>query len=557
MKRNILSFFFTFFIVIGLYAQLTSEQHQEIDRLFTEWNRPNHPGGVVGIMQDGKPLFSKAYGLASLEYLVPNATETIFNTASVSKQFTAMGIVLLHLQGKLSIDDDIRKYLPELPEFEATVTIRHMMHHTSGLRSLHALLELAGWRGDDTRTNKDLYRFMQRQRHLNFTPGAEYLYCNTGYMFMADIIERVTGEPFAAWMRKSIFEPLGMLNTYVEDVYNRVVPSNATSYYDTKDGFERAVEYWGYVGSGNMHATTNDLMRWLSNFYDPKPGWKAPFELLQTLDKLNSGAENTYAFGVSINKFNGFKRIQHSGAIGGFRSFACTYPDQRLNIVVLTNFSNSSPVQKANKISEILLGKGDSNTASKTDRKPIKTIKRSNRQLRQYVGSYWNDTDNYARKIYLKKDTLRYFRSENNESALAPIGNHTFQMLGVDGDVQVRFTSGKNGAKSMLVTIDGGPPILADAFTAVAPSNKDLQAYTGEFYSPELETTYSISVKDKKLSYHHARHGDAEMKFLKKDVLEGKWPFNIVKFKRDASGRVEGLLVSNGRVRNLWFEKRN
>ncbi|MEM9687404.1 MAG: serine hydrolase domain-containing protein, partial [Bacteroidota bacterium] len=476
---------------------------------------------------------------------------------SVSKQFTAMGIVLLHLQGKLSIDDDIRKYLPELPEFEVPVTIRHMMHHTSGLRSLHALLELAGWRSDDTRTNKDLYRFMQRQRHLNFTPGAEYLYCNTGYMFMADIIERITGEPFAVWMQTSIFEPLGMLNTYVEDVYNRVVPNNATSYYNTKNGFERAVEYWGYVGSGNMHATTNDLMRWLSNFYDPKPGWEAPFELLQTLDKLNSGAENTYAFGVGINNFNGFKRIQHSGAIGGFRSFACTYPDQRLNIVVLTNFSSSSPVQKANKISEILLGKAEVKTILNAGRSPVKTVKRSNRQLRQYVGSYWNDTDNYARKIYLKKDTLRYFRSENNESALAPVGNHTFQMLGVDGDVQVRFTSGKNGAKTMLVTIDGGPPILADAFTPVSPSNKGLQAYTGEFYSPELETTYAISVKDKKLFYHHARHGDAEMKFLKKDVLEGKWPFNIVKFKSDASGRVEGILVSNGRVRNLWFEKRN
>jgi len=237
------------FIALGANAQISESQYQAIDSLFVEWNKPNHPGGAVGIKQNGKTIFSKAYGLASMEYLVPNATGTIFNTGSVSKQFTAMGIVLLHQSGKISVDDDIRKYLPELPEFSHTITIRHLLHHTSGLRSLHAMLGLAGWRGDDARTNEDLNRFMENQKDLNFIPGDEYLYCNTGYMLMVNIIEKVTQEKFPKWMVASIFAPLGMTDTYVEDNYNRVVPNNATSYYRGEGNvFARGVEYWGYIG---------------------------------------------------------------------------------------------------------------------------------------------------------------------------------------------------------------------------------------------------------------------------------------------------------------------
>ncbi|MCK5401707.1 MAG: serine hydrolase, partial [Flavobacteriaceae bacterium] len=191
------------------YSQLSPSQIKQIDSIFISWNTPNHPGGTVGVMKNNKVIYSKAFGLASLEYLVPNTQNTLFNIASVSKQFTAMGIVLLHLQGKLSVDDDIRKYLPELYQFKEIITIRHMLHHTSGLRSLHAMLGMAGWRGDDSRTNADLNRFMLKQKDLNFKPGDEYLYCNTGFMLMVNIIEKVTGEEFSSWMNKSVFEPLG------------------------------------------------------------------------------------------------------------------------------------------------------------------------------------------------------------------------------------------------------------------------------------------------------------------------------------------------------------
>jgi len=558
MKSKILFFSLALFVALHVEAQITPSQYQKIDSLFIGWNTPNHPGGVIGIMQNGKTVFSKSYGLASLEYLVPNSTETIFNTGSVSKQFTAMGIVLLHIQGKLSVDDDIKKHIPELPEFEETITIRHMLHHTSGLRSLHAMLGLAGWRGDDSRTNEDLYRFMENQADLNFRPGEEYLYCNTGYMLMVKIIETVTGEEFTAWVQKSIFEPLGMINTYVEDRYSRVVPNNATSYRTAKENrFERSVEYWGYVGSGNMHSTTNDLLRWLKNFYDPQEGWEAAFEMIQTLDKFNNGKNNNYAFGVILDEFKGIRRIQHGGSIGGFRAYTCTYPDQKISIAVLTNFSSSSPGQKANMASEILLGDLIlENTSEPESIKPIKTTKLSDADLEKFAASYWNDKDNYVRKIYLENDTLRYFRSENAISPIIPVGTNEFKMLGVEGNLTVRFEIRNNDDKTMFVSIDGGTPIVFVAFEPVIPSVEDMTTYTGRFYSPELETFYDIYLKDDKLSSHHPRHGDYEVNVLMKDVLEGHYPINIIKYQRDKNGKISGILVTNGRVRNLWFEKK-
>lgn len=470
MHPRYLFFFLSFFLVTSTIAQLSSEQSKKIDGLFHDWTAANHPGGAIAIMQKGEITYSKAFGLASLEYQVPNTTETIFNTASISKQFTAMGIVLLHQQGLLSVDDDIRKHLPDLPNFGHTITIRHALHHTSGMRSLHAMLALAGWREDDARTNEDLYRFMLQQKELNFVPGDEYLYCNTGYMLMSNIIEKITGEKFPQWMKNNVFEPLGMVNTYVEDRYDRVVPNNATSYYQQEGEFFRAIEYWGYVGSGNMHSTTKDLLIWLQNFSTPKPKWKKAFEMLQTTTPLNDGSENNYALGVIIDKFKGHNKVHHSGSIGGFRAYASTYPGEQLSIVVLTNFSSNNPRRAERFIADMLL-----------------------------------------------KD-----QSIESQEKVEP-----------------------NSSGSEKVT----PAGLAKEFSPV-----NLEDYPGRFYSPELESTLDIVLKGKRLMVHHARHGDFRAYINIKDELDVP-NFATINVVRDESNTITGIRVSNGRARNVWFEK--
>lgn len=548
--------FFSFFISFSTFSQISEKHHHQLDSLFQQWNVPNYPGGVIGVMRDGKPVFLKSYGLASLEYLVPNSTETKFNIASVSKQFTAMAIVLLQQQGKLSLDDDIRKHLPEIPDFGDIVTIRHMLQHTSGLRSFHALLALAGWRGDDSRTNEDLYRLMKNQKDLNFEPGDQYNYCNTGYILAAKIIENITGEKFPVWMKRNIFEPMGMINTYVEDQYNRVVPNNATSYYNTGDSFNRAVEYWGYVGSGNMHSTVNDLLKWLNNYHTPTSGWEAAFEMMRTQNNFNNGELNDYALGIGINDFNELQRIQHGGSIGGFRSFVCTYPEQKLNIAVLTNFSSANPFAIANQVSEIILGdtmiKKDVNQEPKMH---LETIKLSSKTLQQFEADYWNNTDNYKRKIYLKDDTLRYYRSENSESPLVPIGKSEFQMINVSEDIIVKFEK-KNDAQIMRLTINDEKPSIFERFEFSPSTIDELSKYNGAYYSPELMSSYYISVNDTALTYHHPHHGTFELEEVKDDIFTSLWPLNFIEFQQDDRGKITGFMVSNGRVMNLWFEKR-
>jgi CubicO group peptidase (beta-lactamase class C family) len=549
----------TLFCTQDLHAQLSEQQIRQIDTLFVFWNTPNHPGGAVGVMKGHQVIYSKAFGLASLEYLVPNTPGTRFNIASVSKQFTAFGMVLLQQDGKLSLDDDVRKYLPELPDFGEPITIRHLIHHTSGMRSLHALLGLAGWRDDDSRTNQDLFRFMKNQKDLNFPPGSEHLYCNTGYMLMADIIEKVTGEKFPDWMMDHVFIPLGMAHTYVEDDYTRVVPANATSYNEnTESGFSRAVEFWGYVGSGNIHSTDEDLLIWLSNYYDPLPEYAKAFQMMQTRGILNNGDTLNYAFGINVGEYKAHKQLQHGGSIGGYRSYVQAFPDEELGIVVVTNFSSSDVLNKSNHIADLLLGIEPEQPATGLIRdSSIHTIPMSASMLETYAGHYWNDKDRYARKIYVKEDTLRYFRSESSESKLLPVGKDTFQMTDVQDVAMVSFRSTPGQPEQMVVAIDDQDPILFEAFTPPELNSALLKSYTGTYYSPELDTHYFLYVQgDSILMGNHTRHGDFKIDILRRNDLEAALdPFRTIRVKRDRHDRIEGLYVTNGRVRNLWFEK--
>lgn len=544
------------FSYLFLFGQLSTTQKEAIDKLFLDWNVPNHPGGSVGVMIGDKVVFSKGYGLASMEYHVPNSKSTLYNIASVSKQFTAMGIVLLDLEGKLSVDDDIRTHLPEIPDFGKVVTIRHMLHHTSGLRSLHALLGLAGWRGDDARSNQDIDRFLRTQKELNFDPGEEYLYCNTGFMLMANIIEKITGEAFPAWMKANIFEPLGLHNTYVEDDYSRIIPDNATSYYgNSRNGFSRAVEYWGYVGSGNVHSSTDDILKWLSNFYAPHDGWKQAFDKLQTTDNFNNGKMNNYAFGVSVNNLQGHKIVSHSGAIGGFRAFASSYPEDKISIAILSNFSASSVGGKEREIAKILLDLPEEKDDTKSPDPPEASINMKSKQLKAFEGAFWSDKFNLLRMLKVENDTLRYIRSDDSKSKLIPIADHKFVMVHPSIDVIVEFGT-ENGSKTMDVIEESGITEFAE-YQIRQSTLEDLREYAGEYFSPELKSSYFLYIKNGELVGEHPKHGVFDVHELKLDVLEADYPFSIAKIVRNTEGEISGVRVSNGRVRNLWFEKRH
>jgi CubicO group peptidase (beta-lactamase class C family) len=552
-KIHYITFFATIFLTLNSFSQINKEKITQIDSLFTPWNTADHPGGTVLISLKGETIFSKAYGLASLEYNIPNTLDTRFNIGSLSKQFTAMGIVLLEERNKLSFDDDIRKYIPELAPYEKTITIRHLLHHTSGIRDLHGLLGLAGWRPADLETNEHVYRVFKNQKDLNFNPGDELSYSNTGYIFLAKIIEKVSGLTFEKWMKENIFDPLGMKSTYVETQHDRIVANNATSYY-LRDEFKRAIEYWGYFGSGNIHSTTEDLNIWLQNFSTPQKEWASAFNKLLTRTPLNNGFKTSFGFGVRIEDYGGHKVIQHGGSVGGFRAIARVFPEEQLHIVILSNYSRSGIGSKINTISNMFLDENRNVTVNKsqqTSEIPA-FVKLSKKKLKKYEGIYWSDSEKSGRKIYIKNDTLRYSSSAEKEWALVPTDEHTFIMMHPSIKPVVTFDS--NAHQMIIKTGDNLPGVFTFLQSNIDMNTNDLNRFVGHYYSPELKTIYSIFKEGDDIYIEHARHGKMKLKQLYNTIFSTEEPIGIVEVKKDRNDKIIGLTMSNGRTRNVWFK---
>lgn len=528
-------------------AQSTADK---IESLFASWNEPHRPGGVVLVSQNNQVVFSKAYGLASIAYTIPNTTTTVFNIGSVSKQFTAMGILLLQQEGKIGLDDDIRKYLPDMNPFGKPITIRHLLHHTSGLRGAPEFFGLAGWREGDAITNEDFYRYICKQKALNMETGSAYMYTNSGYILLAKIIETVTQQSFKTWMQDKVFKPLALDATFIEEDASNILPNVATSYEEVGPSQFKSVENYDQTyGASNVYSTSADLLQWTQHLTHPAQQWKSAFEALQTLDLLSDGTKNNYAFGLFIDTFHGHKRIQHTGAVGGFRSAVYCYPDDQLNIIVLTNFSTPNQPNYGDLLSQLFLQ--DKSEKPKAQ-KPYKALALKDETLRKYEGSYWSNDNNFGRKIVLENNTLWYVRNPQKKSALIPIQENLFKMDGVQDDVRLQFDLKTNQFR--FITNEKVTDVFEkypdEPITAAA-----LEAYVGTYYSPELETYYTVTLTNGALLGYHSKFGSFEIKLLKKDVLDFSG-FAIAKCARNTKGSVTGFGASINRVKDLWFEKK-
>ena len=274
---------------------------EKVDQLFSEWDKWDSPGAALAVIKDGSIIYKRGYGSANLEYNIAITPSTIFHVASVSKQFTAFAITMLAQEGKLALDDDVRKYLTEVPDFGKTITIRHLIHHTSGLRDQWELLAMAGWRLDDVITKQHILKMVRHQKELNFEPGEEYLYCNTGYTLLAEIVERVSGQSFREYTEANIFKPLGMTNTHFHDDHEMIVKNRAYSYAPDKDsGFRKSVLSFANVGATSLFTTVEDLAKWIQNFDDGRVGGAAVIEQMHERGILNNGGKLNYAFGLVL-----------------------------------------------------------------------------------------------------------------------------------------------------------------------------------------------------------------------------------------------------------------
>lgn len=523
---------------------------KKINQIFNEWNIPGHPGGVVAIMKKGELDILKAYGQADIKYNIPNTAETIFNVGSVSKQFTAIGIVLLHLDGKLSFDDDIRKYLPELHDFENKITLRHLLHHTSGFRSTPELFALAGWRDGDAITSADNYRYFCKQTGLNFKPGTQFMYSNSNYILLAKIIEKVSGQQYKDWITERIFLPLGMSDTFVDETNSNSHPKVPSPYIEIgPKHFIKAENSSLDYGASNIYTTATDLANWMKNFHSPTKGWEKAFELLQTRESLENGQANDYAFGVMVDDFYGNDRIQHTGGVPGFMSFVAHFPDEEITIVLLTNFISPMVNERYMMLSQLFL----KNRSPKPQRpKPVKQMSLDKAAAAKISGDYWNNKEHFSRKIYLENDTLWYHRTNGTKSPLIQTAKNQFVMGGVQAHVSVHF---EPGHKNRMILKDGNkPPLIFEQYDSSPLSQSEKEAYSGKFYSAELETNYTISLSEGQLMGYHSKHGKFPIEILKRDVTN--WSgLAIVRYERNEKGAVTGFYVSLNRVENVWFQR--
>ena len=326
----------------------------KVDQLFTQWDRWDSPGAALAVVREGKVIYKRGYGCAQLEYNSPITPSTIFHVASVSKQFTAFSIAMLANQGKLSLDDDIHKYLSEVPDFGKTITIRHLIHHISGLRDQWELLAQAGWRLDDIITKEHILKMVRHQKDLNFDPGEEYLYCNTGYTLLAEIVSRVTGQSFREWTEANIFKPLGMSNTHFHDDHEMIVKNRAYSYRPLEGGgFKKSVLSYANVGATSLFTTVEDLARWTQNFEDARVGGKKVVDQMVSQGVLNSGREISYAFALSVGKHKGLRMIGHSGGDAGFRSYLMIFPEHKVGIAILSYLISFNKSRIARQVADI------------------------------------------------------------------------------------------------------------------------------------------------------------------------------------------------------------
>ncbi len=524
----------------------------QVDKIFEKWDRPDSPGCALAAIQDGRIVYKSGYGMANLDHDVLITPSTVFNIASVSKQFTAAAIVLLAQRGKLSLDDEVHKYIPELPDFGTPITIRHLIHHTSGLREQVVLLGLAGWRiGLDHVTEEDVLGLLFRQRELNFRPGEKYEYSNTNYTLLALIVERASGKSFREFTRAHIFEPLGMKNSFFRDDHAEVVKRQAYGYLPTKgDTFRLSITNFDTVGPTGLLTTVEDLARWDRNFYDGRVGGSALIEQLHQPGKLNSGEElNWNAFGLLIATYRGLPIVEHGGGAAGYRAHLIRFPEQRFSVTCLCN-TTTHPSELARRVADIYLAKELKDpTSVLTDER---TVELSEEQLASKTGLYWNRENEWIRKIVLKEGELRMVLTYGRYE-MKPLSENRFRLVGRPR-AEVRFEAATPGSKPRLAeNFGGGKFRFFEPVAQFTPTRTELAAYVGTYVSEEAEATYQVALQDDKLVLKRPRRKAASLQPLLRDVFS--MPGYTIHFTRDSNNRVFAMLFNSYAIRNFRFTK--
>ncbi|CAN5304652.1 hypothetical protein BH20ACI2_BH20ACI2_25750 [soil metagenome] len=501
------------------------------------------PGCAVGVSLNGESVFEKAFGLAEMEHNIPNTPQTIFESGSVAKQFTAAALVLLEQEGKLKLDDPVRKYIPELPVYGAPLTIRHLLNHTAGLRDWGSVMSLTGaGRGDRVVSQALAIDVILRQKSLDFTPGAEYSYSNSGYQLAAEVVERITKQMFPAFTEERFFKPLGMTKTSWRDNYQRLVPGRAQGYSRQGENapWRLNMPFMNVYGNGGMLTTVGDWLKWNAMLDSRSMG--APLvQALETQGILNNGRKIPYALGLVVDEYNGMKHVSHGGATAGYQTFLARYPDQKVSVAVLCNGTSPSAGSLAAAITDEIFGPGPSPAAQPEG------MEGAPPDLQKYAG-LWRDekTRNPVRTVF-ENGVLRI-----GNTPLRLLKDGTFQ--GGSGPVRYTFKLDKDGNRAVAERNLDGEVTRAIAETAWTPTAADLNSFGGDWLSEEASATFKFVVDGDMAFITQRPTTRLPLQPLYKDHFSAPGG-QVIWFTRDASGKVDRLHVGGSRMRDMPFER--
>jgi len=521
---------------------LPEAEQRGVDSVFAFVGR-DEPGCAVGVIRGGILAYGRGYGLANLDLGVPLSTASVFDIGSVSKQFTATAVALLDLDGVLSLDDDVRRWIPELPDYGHPLTIRHLLNHTSGVRDYLTLLSLAGFDQDNVFDEQAGIDVIVRQQALNFTPGSEYLYSNSGYLMLANIVRRASGESLRSFLQRRVFDPLGMAHTSIWDDNGEVVARRATGYSRDRSGAWRINHAWNFQmgGDGQVLTSVEDLAKWDANFYDPVVGGPRLLERLHTRGVLNSGDTIAYALGLSVDRYRGLRRVSHGGSWAGFRAQLTRFPDQRASIVVECNRSDANPGRYVAEVADRVLAEAfteDVAAAAPGGGAPAVTLTAA--QLQRWAGLYRHALRPEYVRLEVVDGALTFTRGGGG--SLTPVDEATFRP--VVGQ-PVHFAE---DGETATMTVAGG------TYRRVAPAAPDpaeVARAAGSYRSDELDVSWTLEARDGGLVLLGP---DGEAIPLEPGVPNEWFGPATVTVVREGR-RISGLRVFAGRVTGIVFTR--
>lgn len=529
--------------------QTSGGREARVAAIFAEYDKPTSPGCAVAVYEGDRIAHKAAFGMANLDHDIPLTPSSVFHVASVSKQFTGTAILLLAADGKLSLDDDIRKHLPELPDLGKRITIRQLANHTSGIRDQWDLLNLAGWRySRDLITDDDVMELLTRQKALNFEPGERHLYSNSGYTLMALIVSRVSGTSFREFTTERIFKPLGMKHTFFRDNFSEIVKHQAYGYAPAGQGYRLSVTNFDTAGATSLLTTVEDLLKWHVNFEAKTIGADALQSGLLERGTLNAGTRIDYAFGVTHGRYRGVATVGHGGSDAGYRADFVRFPEHRLGVATLCNISTANPGALSRRVADLYLPANLPSAATNPPPDDSPEVAVSEEQLKKYAGLYWNAAEFQARRTVLEDGKL-HAADGRGRIPLKSLGEGVFVMTS-GSRARIKFEDAPGGEVRVLVGNDPRPLVKTEPFT---PTAEQMSEFSGVYRSDEMDAVFRIGVRDGALRAERTKIRPWTLEPLVKDVFRGG--SGVFQFTRDGNGRPSGFLYQGGRIKNVKFWK--